>query len=99
MRIKLENRTNKRKQFVSSAFQVHSAGHIPDQSFQRELRQEVDRRRAGHTRLDSFSVLEPHTTVTGWMVFALPWRSEPGEPDYTFTVRDELNHEYEATKP
>jgi hypothetical protein len=28
------------------------------------------------------SVLEPLETVTGWMVFAFPWKTTPGEPDY-----------------
>jgi hypothetical protein len=43
-------------------------------------------------------VLEPRETVTGWMVYPLPWRTTPGKPEYTFSLMDELRNQYEAEK-
>jgi hypothetical protein len=32
------------------------------------------------------------------MVYAFPWKTIPGEPEYTFSVRDELNNRYETLR-
>lgn len=43
-------------------------------------------------------MLEPGETVNGWMVYAFPWKTTPGEPEYTLSMIDELKNEYVAAK-
>jgi hypothetical protein len=59
---------------------------------------EVEHRKRQRNALDRTSVIEPGETVTGWMVYAFPWKTTPGEPEYTFSVIDELKNEYVAVK-
>jgi hypothetical protein len=59
---------------------------------------EVEHRKQQHNTLDRISVLEPRETVTSWMVYALPSKTTPGEPECTLTIIDELKNEYEAAK-
>jgi hypothetical protein len=43
-------------------------------------------------------VVDAESTVSGWLVWMFPWSSKAGQPDYTFTVIDELNETYEAKR-
>ena len=98
MRVRVANRTDTRKQLSGFQLQIHSGGHVADGSGHLDALREVEHRKQQHNTLDRISVLEPRETVTGWMVYALPWKTTPGEPDYTFTVIDELKNEYQAAK-
>jgi len=94
MKVRIKNRKNKRKQLTGFTFQFEGGGIPAD--FNTEVQQEVYRRSQTHPILRNISIVEPRTTVSGWMVYALPLREGPGEPVFTFSVRDELNVEYEA---
>lgn len=94
MKVKIKNRKNKRKILTSFVFQ-HQGGGIPA-DFDIEVIREVHRRSEAHHPLRNHSIIEPHDTISGWMVYALPRRLRPGEPEFTFSVSDELEVEYEA---
>jgi hypothetical protein len=98
MRVSVTNRTDTRKQLAGFQLQIHSGGQVADGSKHLEVSREVEHRKQRHNALDRISVLEPGETVTGWMVYAFPWKTTPGEPEYTFSVIDELKNQYEAAK-
>jgi hypothetical protein len=98
MRVSVTNSTDTPKQLAGFQLQIHSGGHVADGSEHLEALREVEHRKQRRNMLDRISVLEPRETATGWMVYALPWKTTPGEPEYTFTVIDELKNEYEAAK-
>jgi hypothetical protein len=96
MRVSVTNRTDTRKQLAAMQLQIHSGGQVAKGSEHVEVLREVEHRKQRRNTLDRISVLEPRETVTGWMVFAFPWKTTPGEPEYTFSVIDELKNEYQA---
>jgi hypothetical protein len=98
MRVTVANRTDTRKQLSGFQLQIHSGGQVAKGSDHVEVLQEVEHRKQQHNTLDRISVLDPQETVTGWMVYAFPWKTTPGEPEYTFSVIDELKNQYEAAK-
>jgi hypothetical protein len=97
MRVRIENRTDKRKKLSGFALTIQSGGASAG-IFETTVLQEIERRKQTHPRLDYISVIEPKDTVTGWMVYAFPRPFEPGEPTFTFAVSDELNVKYEASE-
>jgi hypothetical protein len=92
------NRTDVRKQLSAFQLQIHSGGQVAKGSEHLEVLREVEHRKQRRNALDRISVVEPKETVTGWMVYGLPWKTTPGEPEYTFSVIDELKTEYEAER-
>ena len=98
MRVSVANRTDTRKRLSGFKVEVHSGGHVANGSEHPEVSREVEHRKQERNLLNRISVLEPGETVSGWMVYAFPWKTTPGEPEYTFTVIDELLNQYEATK-
>jgi hypothetical protein len=96
MRVSVANNTDRRKQLTG--FQLYSGGQVANGFEDPEVSREVARREQQHNLLNRISVLEPGETVTGWMVYALPWQTPSGEPEYTFSVLDELKKPYEAAK-
>lgn len=94
MNVRIKNRKNKRKILTGFTFQVQGRGIPAD--FDVDVQRVVHRRSETHPNLRNTSVVEPRATVSGWMVYAIPWSLSPGEPVFTFSVSDELNVEYEA---
>lgn len=94
MKVKIKNRKNRRKILTGFMLQYEGGG-IPA-NFDIEVMREVERRREAHHPLRNHSILEPHDTISGWMAYALPRRLSPGEPEFTFSVSDELEVKYEA---
>jgi hypothetical protein len=98
MPVTVTNRTDTRKQLSAFQLQIHSGGQVAHGSEHVEVLREIEHRKQQRNTLDRISVLEPKETVTGWIIYPFPWKTTPGEPDYTFTVIDELKNPYEATK-
>jgi hypothetical protein len=98
MRVRVANRAGTRKQLTGFQLQSHSGGQVANGSEDLEISREVEHRKRQHNALNRISMLEHGETVTGWMVYALPWKTTPGEPEYTFSVIDELKNKYEAVK-
>jgi hypothetical protein len=96
MRVSIRNRKNRRKRITGFTFQ-HQGGGIPA-NLGIEVLRKVERRAQSHPPLTNHSIVEPRSTVTGWVVYPLPLSQNPGEPDFTFSVSDELEVEYKARR-
>jgi hypothetical protein len=97
--VRVSNRTDTRKQLTRFQLQTHSGGQATNEDEHLEVSREAEHRKEQRNTLDRISVLEPGETVAGWMVYALPRNTAPGEPEYAFSVIDELNNKYEAKAP
>jgi hypothetical protein len=93
MKVKIRNRKNKRKILEGFMFQFQGGEGEP---LNIEVQREVHRRSEAHPMLRNQSIIEPRATVSGWMVYAVPWPPSPGEPTFTFAAYDELRVEYKA---
>ena len=97
VQLRVENLARIEKKLVAWRVDINSPGSTAGMMSHPDVLREVQRRRgirhAGFER-----VLQPGDSVKGWLVFAFPWRAEPGSPDYSITVLDELKVEYEARR-
>ena len=89
IRVRVTNQTNTPKRFRGfpltvwnddPAAQVHDAARAGQAQYSRQQRRQS---------LKSFSVVEPGTSVVGWMVYTLGWSARAGKPDFDFGVDDE----------
>lgn len=95
LKVRITNRTDRKKSVLS--FKLITGGRTTTPTFPTvESRREVDRRRKLHQRLDTQSTIDPGESIAGWLVYALPWASDPGPTEYALSVTDELNQDYAA---
>jgi hypothetical protein len=94
MRVRVTNNTGTRK--TMTGFQLETRG-AAKASANITVQREVEARKHRHPRLDHHSIVEPKTTVTGWLVYAWDWPVN-GPPDYTLKITDELNVQHEARR-
>jgi hypothetical protein len=91
-KLRIENLTGHRKRVVSQAVTFEGARPPTDM----DIRREVERRKHNVQQLHA-SVIDPHDTVSGWMLFCF---DDAGDHDsYKFQITDELNKTYYAKRP
>jgi hypothetical protein len=96
LKARITNQTRRKKRV--KAYQLLTGGRESSVVFPTtNARVEVERRRDAHQRLDGQHTIDPGEHIVGWLVYALPWSSDPGPTDFTLSVRDELNQDYMAT--
>jgi hypothetical protein len=101
LRVRVQNQSDRRKRIAGTALRSAGGGQAwgtgpAAESERTEAWREAERRKSELPRLDQMSVIEPGTTVTGWVVHLLPLSPEP--PDLDFSVEDEMRIEYPAQR-
>jgi hypothetical protein len=94
MRVRVHNNTDSRKTLTGIEMQMRGAA----QGFVNpDVMREVFARRQRLGELARHSIVEPRDSVVGWIVHAFDFEGAPvGEPEYTLSVVDEHNVQYEA---
>lgn len=93
IQVAITNQTDHpKKTILSKMFFGGRSGDVvyPEMEARREARQRLEGRRSLADQL----VIEPRETISGWMVYALPWSAAPGATPYALSIVDELNYHY-----